>query len=180
MAAETAELVGTIEMVKSAAEQALAHESAEGMEMVERQLAHVESSVRELQQTFWCTEIKAAIRNLENGRPLTPQDKQVVRHFIVSDAEHYLRVENNYGDWVQELRRLLGSIAAAAPGVTRETIGELRGTIKDAQRVIPDIRNYLDEQRRLDIFEEQIDKLDEQSRGVLVRLLREKLTMPNF
>lgn len=179
-APEVAELVGTIEMIRSAAEQALADESAEGMEMVERQLAHVDAAVRELKQTFWSSEVKTAIRNLENNRPLTPQDKQVVRHFVVADAEHYLKVENSYGDWVQELRRLMAAIGKTADGVNRETIGELRGLIRDAQRLIPDIRNYLDEQRRVDLFDEQIDKLDDHARGVLVRMLREKLTMPNF
>ena len=59
--------------------------------------------------------------------------------------------------------------------VDRETIADLRGVLKDAIRLVPDIRNYLDEKRRVEKFEQALETLDKSSRDMLVRVLREQL-----
>ncbi|MBI4718315.1 MAG: hypothetical protein HY763_10955 [Planctomycetes bacterium] len=174
-AVDTSQLTDSIHALKEAAELAIRNESLEDFEEVERQISVLEAYVRELQQAMWVNEVKTAARRLERDEPLNEADREVVRTFLVSDAEHYLAQENNYGEWIAELRRLLDEMARRANTLDRHTVGELRGVVKDAVRLAPDIRNYLDEQRRVERFNEALGHLDKSSRELLVRLLREQL-----
>lgn len=172
---DTDQLTETIESLQEAAKSALATESVDDFESFERYLSEVDGFVREMQQSAWANEAKATIRKLEKGESLNPQDLDLIRTFLVSDAHAYLQHENNYNDWVRELQRLIGELAKRANVVTRDSIAELRGVLKDAVRLVPDIRNYLDEKRRVEKFEQALTTLDKSSRDLLVRVLRESL-----
>jgi len=172
---DTDQLTETIESLQEAAKTALANESSEDFESFERYLSEVDGFVREMQQSAWADEAKATIRRLEKGDPLSAQDQALLRTFLISDAQAYLQEETNYGEWVRELQRLVGELSKRANTVTRDSIAELRGILKDAVRLVPDIRNYLDEKRRVEKFEGALTTLDKSSRDLLVRVLRESL-----
>lgn len=174
----TDNLTDTIHELKEAAEVALSQESAEQFSDFEKHVNEVEAYVREVQQTMWAKEAKATVKNLANNVPLTPTDMQVLRTFIVSDAERYLEHENNYGDWQRELKRLMNDLVQRANMTDRDTIGDLRGVLKDAIRLVPDIRNYLEERQRVEKFEQALNSLDGPSRDMLSRLIKEQLTSP--
>lgn len=179
MTVETDQLVETIQSLKETASCALAHDSADDFEAFERHLNEIDAFVREVQQSLWTNEAQGAIRRLEKGDPLNEQDQELIRTFLISDAESYLKYENNYRDWLNELKRLVDELCKQVNTVDRDTIADLRGVLKDAIRLVPDIRNYLDEKRRLEKFEQAIGTLDKPSRDLLVRLLREQLRSPN-
>jgi len=173
--ADTDQLVETVQGLKEAAKSALANESAGDFEAFERYLNEVDAFVRETQQSLWADEARATLRRLEKGDPLNNQDSELIRAFLVSDAQGYLAHENNYNDWIKELKRLVDDVCKRANTVGRETIADLRGVLKDAIRLVPDIRNYLDEKQRVEKFEQALGTLDKSSREMLVRLLREQL-----
>ena len=173
--ADTDQLVETVQGLKEAATSALAHGSADDFEAFERYLSEVDAFVRETQQSLWANEAKATVRRLEKGDPLHPQDHDLIRAFLISDAQSYLAHENNYNDWLKELSRLVDDLCKQVSTVDRETIADLRGVLKDAIRLVPDIRNYLDEKRRVEKFEQALGTLDASSRDMLVRVLREQL-----
>ena len=100
--AATTELADCITTLKKAGENALTNPHVDDFLEIERYLGQLESVVRETQQSMWSREAKDTIRRLECQEPLTPQDHDVIRTFIVSDAEHYLAQENNFGDWLSE------------------------------------------------------------------------------
>jgi len=52
---------------------------------------------------------------------------------------------------------------------------QFRGVLKDAIRLVPDIRNYLEERRRVEKFEVALHTFDATSRNALARLLTEQL-----
>ena len=54
----------------------------------------------------------------------------------------------------------------------------MRGILKDAIRLVPDIRNYADERQRVKKFGQAVDAVDDASRAILVRLIKEQLTSP--
>jgi hypothetical protein len=172
---DTAQLSETILGLKDAAGSALQNQSAEDFEAFERYLSDVEGYVREIQQSLWAGEAKATIRRLEKGEPLNDADEKLIRSFLVSDAQAYLQHENNFGDWVRELERLVANLGTRVNTIDRESIAELRGVLKDAIRLVPDIRNYLDEQRRVEKFEQALKDLDNDSRKLLLSLLKEQL-----
>jgi hypothetical protein len=172
---DTDQLTDTIQGLKEAAAGALAHESVEDFESFERYLSEVDGFVREVQQSQWANEAKATIRRLEKGEPLADPDRQLLRTFLISDAQRYLEHENNYNDWLCELQRITDELGRRVNTIDRDSICHLRGILKDAVRLVPDIRNYLDEKRRVEKFEQALQSLDKASRDMLVRLLREQL-----
>jgi len=176
---DTEQLSGTIQNLKEAAASAFANQSAEDFESFERYLNEVEAFVRETQQAMWTKEAQTTIRRLEKGEPMNPQDQELIRTFLISDAEKYLAHENNFTDWTHELQRLIQEIGKRVNTVDRDSIADLRGMLKDAVRLVPDIRNYFDEQRRVEKFEQALTTLDKTSRDLLVRVLREQLRQTN-
>ena len=175
---ETDQLVETVHGLKEASASALANESAEDFEAFERYLNEVDAFVRETQQSLWANEAQATVRRLEKGDPLNELDTDLIRAFLISDAERYLALENNYNDWLNELKRLVDDLCKRVNTVDRDTIADLRSVLKDAIRLVPDIRNYLDEKRRVEKFEQALGTLDKSSRDLLVRVLREQLRSP--
>ena len=172
---DTAQLSETILGLKDAAGSALQNQSADDFEAFERYLSEVAGYVREIQQSLWVGEAKGTIRRLEKGEPLNDADQSLIRSFLVSDAQAYLRHENNFGDWVRELERLIANLGTRVTTVDRESIADLRGVLKDAIRLVPDIRNYLDEQRRVEKCEQALKHMDDGSRTLLLSLLKEQL-----
>jgi len=172
---DTDQLVETVQGLKEAATSALANESADDFEAFERCLNEVDAFARETQQCLWADEARATLRRLEKGDPLDNQDSDLIRAFLISDAERYLKHENNYEDWVKELKRLVDDLCKQVNMVDRDTIADVRGILKDAIRLVPDIRNYHDEKRRVEKFEQALKTLDKSSRDMLVRVLREQL-----
>ncbi len=168
-------LCDTMQALKDAAETALRNEDANDFETFERYLNEVATFVREQQQAMWSDEAKRAIRNLETGNPLNDDDREVIRTFLVSDAERYLACENNYDDWRSELKRLVDDLVRRTATLDRHTIADLRGVLKDAIRLVPDIRNYLGERARVGEFEQALQALDKPSRDMLVGVLKEQL-----
>lgn len=171
----TDQLTETIAALKDAATNALTHDSVDDFESFERYLNEVDGYVREMQQSAWTNEAKTTIRKLEKGEPLSKPDQDLIRAFLISDATAYLNAENNFQDWKRELQRLVTDLTKRANTVTRDTIPELRGVLKDAVRLVPDIRNYLDEKRRVEKFESALNNLDKPAREMLCRVLREQL-----
>ena len=177
--AGTDQLSETIHNLRNSATEALANESVDDFAGFERYLNEVEAYVREVQQSFWGDEARATIRRLEKGDALTPTDHDVIRAFLVSDAQGYLANENNYGDWVRELHRLIDDLEKRVNMIDRDSIVDLRGVLKDAIRLVPDIRNFLAEKRRVEKFEQAMSTLDKTSRDMLHRVLTEQLRSPN-
>ena len=171
----TDQLTETIQGLKNHADGAIRQPALEPFEALEKYVAEVEAYVREVQQGMWSEEAMQTLHKLEKNDPLDECDRDLLRVFLVSDAERYLAVENNYADWIAELRRLMEDLVRRVATVDRHTIADLRGVLKDAMRLVPDIRNFLDEKERVAKFRNAIDNLDPSSCKMLIKLLSEQL-----
>lgn len=136
---------------------------------------------REYVQNETDHEIKVVIRKLRDGNLLTPEDIALIRLWIVDDADQYARLENNFDDWNDELKRLVGVIAGYknAPANV-QTASELRGILRDGARVMADIFFYLQQKDRVARFEEASKQLGPQERGLLIGLLEQKIKSKDF
>lgn len=172
---QTDQLAEAVDFLQQSADEALANGSQDDFARFESQLSRFEAGLREIQQEMWATEAEQAIEHLERGDGLTETDVDVIRAFLVSDAEHYLAVENNFADWTSELHRLFEDMKQRVSGLDRDGIADLRGVVKDAVRLVPDIRNYLAEQERVNRFETALHTVDQQSRTMLAQVLRQQL-----
>jgi hypothetical protein len=172
----TDQLSDTIQSLKDSAEGAIQSQTLEQFEALETYVADVESYVREVQQAMWAEEAKQTLRKLDKNDTLEACDLDLLRVFLISDAERYLAVENNFADWIAELRRLMDDLVRRMATVDRHTIADVRGVLKDASRLVPDIRNFLDEKQRVAKFESAVMHLDAASRKMLAKLLAEQIT----
>ncbi len=168
-------LADAIQDLKQAAQEALEAQTVEEFEAIERRLAETDVLFREAQQAMWVSEAQATLKRLERNEPLGEIDHSVLRAFLISDATSYLSLENDYNDWLNEFERLIGDLEKRVRMVTRESIADVRGVLKDAIRLTPDIRNYLDERTRVARCEAALKDLDRSSREVLAKLLTEQL-----
>lgn len=164
-----------VDRLQQAAAHAVHSASSTDFEQFERQLTTLDSRCRETQQAMWADDARVVIRHLEEGTPLTPADHDVIRAFLISDAEHYLQMENNYQDWISELDRLLHEITQRLASLDRNSVADVRGLIKDAIRLAPSIRNYLDEKNRIERCSQALESLDRKSRELLARILKDDL-----
>lgn len=176
---QTNEWAECVENLRRLTTRALESENADDFSIVEAQINRLEAGVRELQQAIWSEQARVAIQHLDAGEELTAQDVEVIKTFLVSDAERYLALENNFNDWVNELNRLLDDISRRVESLhDPNNVADLRGVLKDAVRLVPDIRNYLDEKNRLDRFQQALGSLDGQARQLLSNILKEQLASP--
>lgn len=168
-------LADAIGELKQAAQEALEAQTVEDFEAIERKLSETDTLFREAQQAMWVKEAQATLKRLERNEPLGESDQTVLRAFLISDAASYLALENDYNDWLNEFERLIGDLEKRVRTMTRETIADARGVLKDAIRLTPDIRNYLDERTRVARCEAALKNLDRPSRETLAKLLAEQL-----
>ncbi len=176
---QTTRINETIDALAQVVGTAIDHECPDEFGLIENKINQLEAFTRECQQEMWAEQAQTAIEHLETSQALTDADIEVIRTFLVADAEHYLAVENNYGDWLTELQRVFDDLSQRASNLDSRSIGEFRGVLKDAIRLIPDIRNYLEDRRRVEKFNVALHTVDSQSRGMLARVLREQLNSPN-
>lgn len=99
----------------------------------------------------------------------------------MGDAEYYLKLENNFNDWLLELKRIIGEINKMRdlePNI--ENASHLRALLEDGKRVIFDIAFFLEKKERIRNFEEATLEIDREERDLLMKLLRSKLVSREF
>ncbi len=175
MTTQTDQLGDTIQDLRNAADSALNSGTADDFASFERFVNEVEAYARELQQSMWGDEARTAISHLKAGKPLTADDHDVIRAFMISDAQAYLEHENDFNNWISEFKRLVTDLEKRANNIDRDTIADFRGVLKDTIRVVPDIRNFYAEKLRVQKFEEALLSLDDASRKMLAQVMTEQI-----
>jgi hypothetical protein len=135
------------------------------------------NQLREHIQDISREEIRKIIQRLEEGEKITTEELKLIRLWIVGDAEYYVEVENNFSDWLSELKRIVDEvnrINEAEPSL--ETASHLKAMLEDGKRVIYDIIFFLERKERIENFENATRELDKDERDLFIGLLRSKLT----
>lgn len=137
------------------------------------------NNVRETLQQITADDIRRIIERLRSGKAPTPGDLDLIKLWIVGDADSYTRMENNFNDWLAEYDRL-ESVLKEYEGKECDAgdLFKLQGILEDAIRVSYDISNFLEKRERLTRFESAIQERAEwqrKDREFLVGLLTEKL-----
>ena len=98
--------------MSQAMKQAQADNTSESYGYVATELVKSKNDIRQAIEQATAGAVAAIIGKLENNQPLTDAEKQTVKLWVVGDAEGYVKMENNFQDWLQEYRRLMDVIAA--------------------------------------------------------------------
>jgi hypothetical protein len=106
-------------------------------------LATLDIELREQIQAATAAQVAPLITALQADGPVEPADLELIRLWLVGDAEYYLKMENDFPAWVSELNRLIGVLRdLRAEAVTPTTMARVEATVRDALRVSADIVFY--------------------------------------
>ncbi len=144
-------------------------------------LSDIKSATREQIQKITSGEIKNIIQKLKQDGDLTKEELNIVRLWIVGDADTYTKMENNFPDWLNEFKRLEGVLGKYEnKQLSRDELFRLQGILEDALRVAYDIGNFLEKRQRVKKFEEAAKDAASLDREVLVKILKAKLDSPQI
>ncbi|MDP2654805.1 MAG: hypothetical protein Q8Q08_12365 [Candidatus Omnitrophota bacterium] len=141
----------------------------------------LEQAFREHMQSLTEKDLKRVIQKLKGGETLTVQDLEVVKLWMVGDADYYTTMENNLQDWKNELKRIMEEISLLNAG-NLDLAGtcRMRGLLTDGSRVIGDVFYYAQQKDRMAKFLESTKEIDPEERAILVRLLEQKIKSDIF
>jgi hypothetical protein len=148
---------------------------------VATELVQAKNRVREAIEQTTAPAITAIIPKLENHEPLSEEEKQTIKLWVVGDAAGYVKMENNFTDWLEEYRRLMGAVAAyedCAGSV--EDLVEIHGVLEDAIKVSDALAHYLDDRERVARFESAITQLNAEDSKFIAGILKSMLSSPDL
>jgi len=150
--------------------------SADDLDRVGATLATAKNQVREALQDLTGAEMEAIVKKLEKGEPLTQEEKDYVRAWIVGDAESYTRMENHLRAWLKEFKALQSAVQSyEGQEVTMPNLSNLHAILEEAVRVAADIENFLEHKERIERFERSIQNIDKENVSFIVDILKKQL-----
>ena len=143
-------------------------------------MQELEGTMREHIQEITKSEIIQVIEKLKSKTPLEKGEVEYIKLWICGDAEYYVKLENNYNDWTEELKRLMEEIKIIdTEDIDYNNSSKLRAMLLDGIRVIGDILFFLKQKERITNFTESTKEIDPQERDLLIQLLEGKIASPN-
>ena len=131
--------------------------------------------LREHMQDIARDDLDKIVKKLKNSEDLSPSEIAQIRLWIIGDAESYSKMENNFNDWINELKRLTSQInqyATDQPDLEKALA--LRGLLRGAMSLTADIIYFLQQKERVKNFEKNIDQLTLDDQETLIKLLEKK------
>jgi hypothetical protein len=163
------------EIVESMA-QALQAKADGAFRQAGRLLSEEKTALREQLQAQTAPAIAAVIRKLRAEQDISPAEIDLVRLWIIGDAEGYLSAENDFQHWLDEFARLRESLSRyLGRDLASDEIVALQGILEDAVRVSFDIANYLEKKERVENFDQTTRDPSRINKSVLATLLSRKL-----
>ena len=150
--------------------------SADDLDRAGAALATAKNQIREAIQDLTGPQMEAIIKKLENGEPLTQEEKDYVRSWIIGDAEGYTRVENHLQAWLQEFRALQNAVKTyEGQEVTVQNLLNLHAVLEAVVRVAANIEGFLEKKERIERFEKAIQEIDREGAPFIVNILKGQL-----
>jgi len=170
-------LGGISRLIQEAASQPAAEKfSQAGIELVEAR-----NEIKEGLQELTAGAMQAIIDKLRKNESLGQEEKDLIRIWIVGDAEAYTKMENDFQAWLDEFKRLgqgIGEFNTVPTG--HQEMLNLYGQLEDAVRLAADLQFFMEEKERIGRFEQAIQTLSASDAELLAGILQEKLNSPEI
>lgn len=156
--------------------EAQANPTADSFSYAATELSRLSAQVREQIQETTSKQLRTAMRKIRNNEELSGEDLDVIRLWIIGDAESYIQAENNLKDWLGEFNRLQEEINRCTDGAQdQKNLTRLYGIAQDAMRVAADISNFLEKKERVEKFDAATKDAGNLNLTFLIDLLSAKL-----
>ena len=163
-----------VTQVLDIASAALESETEQRYQELQANIHSLEILAREALQSNLSNLCQPILSKLENDKPLSGADQDVLRLLLIAEAEYYLQHEDDLNNWRDEVQRLLDEIRQLQSGLDEvDSLVRLQAFCREAMRVLPDLVYYFREQERVRRFEEAThEPLTRQARRTLIDLIR--------
>jgi hypothetical protein len=147
-------------------------ESSEGYGILGEQMEELETMAIEYLHDH--EDCKAIVKKLELGDPLTPDEVETVKQFVVGDAYDYLKYDDNFDRSKAELKRVLDEIRELqSKPLDLDEIMHLGVLCKEASSAARPTAYYMEQKERVRKFEEATrGGIDRESARILAGILR--------
>ncbi|MEI6438441.1 MAG: hypothetical protein WCO69_06815 [Candidatus Omnitrophota bacterium] len=140
-------------------------------------LQDLENVLREHIEDISKPQITAVIEKLRARAPLSKEDRDYLRLWLVGDADYYVALENNYQEWLAEFNRLIEDLKKVDPSKTDfSSAATLRAKVLDATRVLGDILFFLGQKERIESFVDSTREIDPDEADLLIQILQGKIS----
>jgi hypothetical protein len=165
--------------MSQAMKQAQADNTSASYGFVATELVKSKDEVRQAIEQATAGAIAGIVGKLENNQPLTEDEKQTVKLWVVGDAEGYVKSENNFQDWLVEYRRLMDVITAwESKTASIQDLVEIHGVLEDAIKLADAVAHYLEDRERVARFENAITSMNAEDSKFIAGLLKSMLDSP--
>lgn len=161
---------------------ALAAPRLEAVERLDQKLRTLDALCRETFQETLRDAYEQIAGKLERGAALDSGERKALELLFTGEAMYYLKTENNFHDWIAELNRLLGELAAVqAKGLgSLADLMHVQALCRDAMHVTPELTFYLRESQRVQQFRDNMDvEISLEGGRILARMIRDLMSSPN-
>jgi hypothetical protein len=160
---------------------ALVEPRVEGVERLDQKLRSLDSLCRETFQETLRDAYEVIAEKLEKGEALSAGERKALELLFIGEAKYYLKTENNFRDWIEELNRLVAELESRrAEGLN--SLAELmhvQALCRDAMHVTPEVIYYLREKQRIEQFRNNLDgEISREGGRVLSRMIRDLMASP--
>lgn len=148
---------------------------------LETELVKTKNEVKERIQSLTAERVKAIIQKLEKNQPVSDEEKDFVRLWVVGDAQGLTRMKDVLQDALSEFQKLSDLIQDFEN--KKESVTELvnlHGVLEDSLRVVAEVTHFLEDQERIERFEKAIKDLDREESKFIAKILHEELIAPDM
>jgi hypothetical protein len=122
-------------------------------------LDRVDNDLRESVQAVTRTSMWEIIVKLRGSEDISDDELDLIRIWIVGEADAYVHEEHHYDDWLTEFDRLKDEIRQLREStVGIDALEELRGLLTEARGIARSIANYLNYRERAQHFEQTVNQ----------------------
>jgi hypothetical protein len=165
--------------MSQAMKQAQADNTSDSYGYVATELVQSKNAIWQAIEQATAEDVAAIIGKLEKNQPINDAEKQLVKLWIVGDAEGYVKMETRFQDWLQEYRRLMDVIAAwgGRTGSVQELV-EVHGVLEDAIKVADAVAHYLEDRERVARCETALSNLTAEDNQFIAGVLKSLMASP--
>jgi hypothetical protein len=152
------------------------------VERLDQKLRTLDALCRELFQETLSDAYTSIAAKLDRAEALDPGERKAVELLFTGEAEYYLKTENNYEDWIAELRRLMAEIQSTREGGLNSLadLMHVQALCRDAMHVLPEVQYYLREKERVALFRESLTgEISPEEGKMLARMIRDLMSSPH-
>lgn len=169
------ELFTQITQTLKTAEQCFNLDASATYQELDHQIRDLEAIARENFQAKLKHDYRAVVEKLEKGTVLAANEREILELLIVGEATYYLKHENDFENWQNQLQRIRREMEQLQAGGldSIDDVMHLQALCRDARGILPDIMFYLREKERVERFKNSTQgEIDPEASQVLADMIK--------